>query len=96
MGIEYGRAKATIMKCSIFTTEAGEQVLAGTIKLKNGRIKGKAVNEDYQTLIDNVLSRANLIEGGTRSVTAESDPQLWFESLPDNWNGTYVRAEIKK
>jgi hypothetical protein len=82
-------------KCSIFTTEAGEPVLAGTIKLKNGRIKGKPVNEDYQTLIDNVLARANLTEKGTRSVTAESDPELWFEALPENWNGTYVWAEMK-
>ena len=77
-----------VMKCPILLDQDRDQVRAGTVKFSKGKIKV----EGYDTLMASVLAAPHVVDSGTRKVTAESDPQAWFESLPDHYNGIYVRA----
>jgi hypothetical protein len=83
------------MKCSLLILDSsGDQQVAGTIKLTGkGRIKGKAV-AGHERLMATVLAHPNIVDGGASSVTVEGDPQRWFEALPTEYNGTYLRAQI--
>jgi hypothetical protein len=75
-------------KCAILMDQDGEQVRAGTVTFSKGRIKVAG----YDNLMASVLAASHLVDRGTREVTAESDPQAWFKSLPEHYNGIYLRA----
>jgi hypothetical protein len=82
-----------IMRCTILVTTADSQIVAGTVSLDDGRITVEA-SEGHRLLMQGILGHANLIDGGKRKVTAKSDPKLWFEALPKNYDGSYLRAAI--
>jgi hypothetical protein len=76
----------------LITVEDGDQRVAGTIRLAKGRITGKA-RCGFQRLMESALVGTHFIDGGTASVTATSDPLRWIQALPENYNGTYLRAK---
>ncbi len=77
----------------LITERDGGQRVAGTIKLAEGRITGEAA-DGYQLLIERTLEDKHFIDGGRATVTATSDPLRWIQSLPENYSGTYLRAQI--
>jgi len=86
------RDRPTLRYAMLLTQDDGGQRVAGTIKLANGRITGKA-RCGFRRLIENTVVHRHFIDGGRASVTATSDPLRWIQSLPQNYTGTYLRAQ---
>ncbi|HLI84492.1 MAG TPA: hypothetical protein VKV17_11270 [Bryobacteraceae bacterium] len=81
--------------CELLATEAdGQQQVVGRIALENGKVSGEAATDEWKAGVSAILARANLTDGGKRQVTAEGDPEAWFEALPMNYDGAYFRARI--
>jgi hypothetical protein len=71
-------------KCEFLVTKREGQVSAGTITLDD---KGKLTiqpEKGYEILMENTLE-----EG-----LAASDVRVWFDSLPSEYDGSYLRARI--
>jgi hypothetical protein len=84
--------RPTLRYAMLITQDDGGQRVAGTIKLANGRITGKA-RCGFRLMIENTVVDRHFIDGGRASVTATSDPLRWIQSLPENYTGTYLRAQ---
>ena len=74
----------------LLTTEKG-QIVAGYIKLKNGKL---SISPKGSTLLRNICRDS--IVYNNQQVSPKDNPSLWFEGLPYQYNGAYLRAEMVK
>jgi hypothetical protein len=78
------------MKCEILISKRHGQVVAGTVSLDGGNIVAHA-NAGFETLMQNVMN-SSVIHG--ERFTRKDDPEGWFNALPYEYNGSYVRARM--
>lgn len=81
--------------CQILSTEDSGQVVAGTLTLKDHRVTMR-VKSGYETLMKNVFNSSIPVDGGKRKVTRLEDVVTWFTALPQQYDGSYVRAKITR
>lgn len=78
-------------KCELLLTTRDGQILGGTIVLDGGKITGHA-EDGHEKLIATVLE--NPTHDGVNLVDRREDAEALFRTLPMQYNGSYVRAEI--
>jgi hypothetical protein len=79
------------MTCRILVLEHFEQVLAGSFEL-TGDVISVHPEAGYAQMLARMLAHAHITDKGRAQVTSKDDPVRWFESLPENYCGTYLRA----
>ncbi len=66
-------------------------MVAGTVILAAGQVSSEST-DGYETLMESVLDHPVLV-GGKR-VALEDSPEDWFNGLPFQYDGSYLRARI--
>lgn len=69
-------------------TEAGHQETAGRIVLNNGQLAA-IPSPAHKDLLKRLMAEPNW-----RGITAQSDPEAWFNYLPMQYRGTYLSAHF--
>lgn len=69
-------------------TEAGEQEKAGRIVFNNG-VLAPIPTPKHPDLLKRVM--AEPLHNG---ITSQSNPEAWFNGLPQQYSGTYLRAQF--
>lgn len=80
-------------RCEVFVTTKNGSVVAGAINLEDGRI-WLEVTPGYEVLMESVSEDPCWVDGGTRQVNRDDDPQEWFAALPANYHGSALQAEM--
>jgi hypothetical protein len=81
------------MKCEILLTTKEGQIVVGTVVLTDSKkVYSEAVDEEYETLMKNVLADPHTING--ELVSAREDSRAWFKTLPQHYSGMYLRARF--
>lgn len=79
------------MRAEILVTTKDGQVTAGTITLKNGKLRG-APEKGYERLVASILEDALDVDG--KEVSAEKEPVVFLKALPKCYSGSYLRAKL--
>jgi hypothetical protein len=82
-----------VKKCELLVTEKVGQVMAGTISLdtKTGKLSVQP-KKGYEQLFENALDEDHVVDG--ENVSKDVDVGAWLDSLPQHYNGSYLRARI--
>jgi hypothetical protein len=78
------------MQCEILISKRNGQLVAGTLSLDGGNVVAHA-NPGFETLMQNVMN-SPVIHG--KRFMREDDPEGWFNALPYQYNGSYMRARM--
>lgn len=74
----------------ILATESDGQVRAGLLRSNGGKL-GIESNKSYEGLMQSV-SEIRCLDG--EDLVTSKEPERWLELLPQNINGSSIRAEI--
>lgn len=81
------------MKCKLLVTTTEGSKVVGILSLTGFVVTAKAV-PGYERLVNAVMEDDTLVDAGTKVLTRASNPLAWFNSLPLNYNGVALRAQL--
>jgi len=85
---------ATKMKtCEIWGLDRdGNKELMGRVMLQNGRLTSQ-YTEGHELAMTDLLETPNV--SGDIKFNSHTQPEEWFDALPDQYHGSYMWAEMK-
>jgi hypothetical protein len=75
-------------KCNILVLGKGQEV-AATFVLEAGTVTGSGADKE---VLEGIMDTPNIV--GDQIFTLKDNPEEWFNSLPQQYSGSYCRAQM--
>jgi hypothetical protein len=82
------------MKCLLLASTKTGQITRATVYFRDGEVTAEPATAADAVFVKNLLDTSHAGQG--KKIVLSEDPRGWFESLPRQYNGTYLRAQIVK
>lgn len=85
-----------MLTIKILRTTENDVELVGKILLKEGQLyfNPEPGDSGNKLALERIQEYDCIVDGGTRLVTRVGDPEAWMRALPENFNGSYLRAQL--
>ncbi len=83
------------MKCELLVTTKNGQELAGMLTLSGDKVSPQP-EKGYEAMLRSIIDEPVVVDEDMRKMSLKDDPQKWFENLPRQYSGSYLRAAHRK